>query len=157
MKNLRAIHFLDPDYTKKIKEALKSYEFNLDRNPLWHLYGDLVEMVGTDQATIINLKDFPKLTGETIKWGNIRNNRTYVDKFIDSKEIKATGIFPITIDGIKEECVGYFWVENEQNVAAYDHSLKYKLFKTWEQRGLVCLVSDVEACKEAEKMYNKYK
>ena len=157
MKNLRAIHFLDPDYTKKIKKALKSYEFNLDRNPLWHLYGDLVEMVGTDQATIINLKDFPKLTGETIKWGNIRNNRTYVDKFIDSKEIKATGIFPIAIDGIKEECVGYFWIKNEQNVAAYDHSLKYKLFKTWEQRGLVCLVSDVEARKEAEKMYNKYK
>ena len=72
---------------------------------------------------------------------------------IPTHKMYVNGIIDVEIEGINEPCVGYFWT-------TYDKKIYWegKAYDFWEQRGLVCLKSDEEGCKDAKTRYDlKYK
>jgi hypothetical protein len=59
----------------------------------------------------------------------------------------ADGEFEVEVKGIKEECIGIFWVAHERIVKT-DKGIS---FKVWDQRGLVCMKTDAEAVERARR------
>lgn len=129
MKILKLI--ADWRYGNKPKDT-RDYE-DIDPNEreyasFWYLHGKLQELVGYDKAIVTNLKEGG--------FGKISKEYGYMMCF--------NGIVPVEIEGIPEPCVGYFWTTKLYGVNNY-----------WIQRGLVCLKSDSEGCKEAETKYKE--
>lgn len=98
----------------------------------WYLHGDLESIVGYDKGVFCNLEEFPLL----IKNCYFNGNKEYFD-VVCLKD----GIYDVEVIGIKEPCIGYFWISNHYDIP--------------ECRGLVCLKSDKEGCEYAFKKYNE--
>ena len=93
---------------------------------LWYLHGALESLVGYDKAIVTNLKEG--------NFGKPHSEFGY-SMCIDD-------IVHVEIEGVPEPCIGYFWTTKTGE-------------NSWVQRGLVCLVSDVEGRKYAESKYNE--
>ena len=120
-----------------------------DCNSWWYLHGKLAEIVGYDKAMATNCKSggFAK---DTINWSEIDGDTVInVSDKIPTHKMYVNGIIDVEIEGINEPCVGYFWT-------TYDKKIYWegKAYDFWEQRGLVCLKSDEEGCKDAKTRYD---
>ena len=147
------VSYRDPFYDKLVDEALKKNKYNLDRNSWWYLHGKLEEKFGYDKAVVINLSEFPEYLGKTLEWKTIIGDHSDVDEFIESKVMKVNGIIPVKVSTVIENCIGYFWTTDEQEITATNKRGEKLKFNTWAQRGLVCLENDNEANNYAKKAY----
>ena len=122
-------------------------EKEMDNNSWWYLHGKLEEMAGYDKATCINCREIG-ISFPTINWTEIRGNEVteIVEEEPERNVMKFTGIIDVQIDGLDEECVGFFWVTDEQIVQYKD-----RVYPLWDQRGLVCLKSDKQSIEYAKK------
>lgn len=120
-----------------------------DWNSWWYLHGKLTDLTGYDKAVVINCKS-AGYSRETIHWSRISGNEVIEIDSNPSYEIYINGIIPVKIEGIQEECIGYFWTTKHRRVY-----WQGKGYDCWMQRGLVCLKSDTKGCKEAKKKYIK--
>lgn len=141
------------DYKKKPKNT-KTYEEippeERDNNSWWYLHGKLTDLVGYDKAISTNCKSggFSK---ETINWSEIEGNVvTSLSNDFPTSQICIDGIVDVEIEEIEEPCVGYFWTTNNRLIY-----WEGKPYDYWEQRGLVCLKSDIEGCKYAKEKYEE--
>ena len=120
-----------------------------DNNSWWYLHGKLEEFVGYDKATAINCKS-AGYARATIHWSEISGNR--VKKIYDNPEdyynMYLNGIIPVKIEGIKEDCIGFFWTTDEHTIYWNDKSYPY-----WKQRGLVVFTDDIDAICYAQNKY----
>lgn len=140
--------------------AKKESPWNVDIGFYWYLDGELQKKVGCDQATIINLSWFPEFLEDILFWTEIKEIKrlsyiTRVDRFIKQKRAKINNIIPVEILGISEECIGFFWTTDKLDITAIDKNNNEQKFFTWRQRGLVCLKSDIDACRKAERYYKE--
>lgn len=122
----------------------------LDHNNWWYLHGKLEEIVGYDKAVATNCKS-AGYSIPTIHWREMHGNKVisvFDPQIIHAMHINA--IIPVEVEGIDEQCIGFFWTTYEHDV--YWNDVKYP---QWEQRGLVCLMSDKEACKYAFKKFDE--
>ena len=152
MKILKLI--ADWNYRKKKPENNRSYDDippeERDNNSWWYLHGKLTDIVGYDKAIVTNCKSggFSK---NTINAGVISGNIVEsLSPNYPTCMMCLDGIVNVEIEGIPEPCVGYFWTTNHRNVY-----WEGKAYDFWDQRGLVCLKSDIEGCKYAESKYNE--
>ena len=122
-----------------------------DWNSWWYLHGKLESITHYDKATVTNCLSggFAK---DTINWESIIGDK--VEKLADYKPTHMMcfdGIVDVEIEGIDLPCKGYFWTTNYRTVY-----WKRKPYQIWDQRGLVCLADDEEACEYAlSKMKDK--
>lgn len=98
----------------------------------WYLHGELESIVGYDKGVFCNLEEFPLF----IKNCYFNGNKEYFDVVC-----LETGIYDVEIIGIKEPCVGYFWISYHGDIP--------------ECRGLVCLKSDTKGCEYARRKYKE--
>lgn len=122
----------------------------LSNNDWWYLHGKLEEMVGYDKAAATNCKS-AGYSIPTIHWREIHGNK--VVSVLDPLTIHVmhvNAIIPVEVEGVDEQCIGFFWTANEYDV--YWNDMKYP---KWEQRGLVCLMSDKKARAYAFKKFNE--
>lgn len=146
-KKLKIISTRDEDYDTIVTKAGHD---NLDHSSGWYLHGKLEDLCHYDIATIYNMSEFPEDRRETLM------------RKIDSGKINPHlksylhGIYPVKVYGVSEECVGIFWIADEQVKTAscfYGNSGDHRKFIDWDQRGLVCLKSDKEAIEYAKQKY----
>ena len=146
MKKLKIICDWDKDYDTLItQEKLKNGD--LDRNSWWYLDGRLEEKCGYDKGTVYNLSEHPNLRKETLDWSSISGEHAEVWGYTKHYEMHADGEFEVEVYGIKEECIGIFWTTCERLVGTQ----KGIKFKIWNQRGLVCMKTDIEAIERARR------
>lgn len=128
----KALHIIpdfgNEEYSKKIENTSKEER---DNAFFWYLHGKLEQKFNFDKAVIINCNTL-----------GLSKPFQY-DEDITINKLHLNGVVDCEVEGTDEPCVGYFWVVNE-----YDD-------KNWQQRGLVCLKSDKEACQYAEKKMNE--
>lgn len=119
----------------------------LDYNSWWYLHGELESIVGYDKAYTINCKS-AGYSKETVNYSCICGN-TVKELSSDGRltrwEMHVNGIIPVQVKGVDEPCVGYFWTIEHSDIFYEGISYPY-----WDQRGLVCLESDVVGRKYAE-------
>ena len=121
-----------------------------DNNSWWYLHGELESITGYDKATAINCYSLG-ISKETLHWSSISGR--YVGEVFDEEpyfRMYFNGIIPVEVEGIDKKCIGYFWTTDEHDIL-----YKGRLYSYWCQRGLVCCVDDLEACKYAEKKMNE--
>lgn len=73
--------------------------------------------------------------GEILNFGELQLKKANPS---DPIAIYLDGIYEVEVIGIDSPCIGYFWIDNRD-----------------EQRGLVCLVSDIESRKRADEAMKK--
>ena len=124
-----------------------------DNNSWWYLDGVLESIVHYDKATVTNCKS-GGFGVETINWRSISG-----DKVTEIETEKPMiyrmcfdGIVDVEIEGIDKPCIGYFWTTNHQVIY-----WEGKPYEHWDQRGLVCLQTDFEACERAERKMKQKK
>ena len=121
-----------------------------DHNSWWYLHGNLEELVRYDKATVTNCLS-GGFSRPTVPYGFIRGNK--VNEIVDYKPwhmMYLNGKVDVEIEGVDKPCVGWFWTEDERTIYWQD-----KPYQAWHQRGLVCLVDDVDGCQYAEQVYNE--
>ena len=130
-----------------------------NRNSWWYLHGKLEQVSSPenpyDKAVTLNLNEFSEYTRLAFKWHEIRNG---VSKEPDPQffqDMHINGIIDVEVYGVEEPCVGYFWTNDRGTCINIDKDGNTMEFEMWEQRGLVCLKSDTEACEYAQQEYNK--
>ena len=151
-----------PDNVTYNRITLKS-EGNYIESNGFYLHGKLESKIGYDLVSIINAKECPEIIKYIPEidildiysdWASgIANNQIkLVPKFY------YNGILDCNVIGIDESCIGYFWTVDEKEllVSAFYSKETFKGLY-WCQRGLICLKSDIEACKDAEEKYNTKK
>lgn len=120
-----------------------------DNNSWWYLDGELVSLVGYDGAAVTNCKS-GGFGIETINPLEIEDDQ--VEKIDEENPthymIRLDGIVEVEVEGIDKPCIGFFWTTDHQTIY-YDD----KPYEWWRQRGLVCLKSDTEAIKCAQRKY----
>ena len=146
MKKLKMICDWDKDYNKIITQE-KYENGDLDRNSWWYLDGRLERECGYDKAIVYNLSEHPNLRKETLDWSSISGKHAEVRGYSKHYEMHADGEFEVEVYGIKEECIGIFWITRERMVKT-DKEIS---FKVWDQRGLVCMKTDKEAIERARR------
>jgi len=117
-------------------------------NNWWYLHGELERIVHFDKGDITNADELG-LTTKIIPWTHISGNQV-LEIAKDIKEYTQSnleGIYPVTVEGINQPCVGYFWTADHKTVYYKDKAYQY-----YTQRGLVCLVSDKDGCEYAERL-----
>lgn len=118
----------------------------------WYLHGELEDILDYDLGSIYNLEEFPENLIDTCIISSIGSN---TDKMKHVKKSHFDGIYPVKVLGIKEPCIGYFWIVDEEDRIFIDYNENSISYKTWQQRGLVVLESDIEGKKYAEKCYQE--
>lgn len=72
------------------------------------------------------------------------------------EKLYANGVFPVSVEGIGEECVGYFWTFDERKIVDIDGNE----WPEWNQCGLICLTDDKVGQRSAidaiERKYDTY-
>ena len=121
---LNIIPYTEDNYNKV--KNIKPDE--LDNAGFWYLHGELENILHYDKGIITNCK-----TLELLKQCIIPDNEPFQKLFLND-------IIKCKIDGIEEDCTGFFWT--------IDVNEGY-----WIQRGLVVLDSDTEHYKDAKKKY----
>lgn len=147
------ISFRDDNHDKIVEAAGDN---NLNHSSGWYLHGKLEELCHYDLATIYNMSDFPEDTRETLRYGLMINNEAKVEKLDYFQKSYLRGVYPVQVYGVREKCVGYFWISEEREYVASifpGNSEDKRKFTDWMQRGLVCLESDKEAIKYAKERY----
>lgn len=153
MKKLKVI--ADWGYGERPETAVIKYENVLpedrDNNSWWYLHGQLTDLVHYDKGTVINTREYG-CAKETIGWKELDGDQVkslhtlepYYEMYLNAADI------PVEIEGIEEPCIGFFWTTEE-------HSIWYKgkEYPYWKQRGLVCLVSDLESIEYARNKYER--
>ena len=130
-----------PEGTRDIEDIPMEEQ---DWNSWWYLHGELEDIVHYDKAVVTNCLSggFAK---DTINWSMIDGDE--VKGITDRKPrhmMCVDGVVDVEIEGIDRPCKGYFWTCHHMTVY-----WEGKAFKVWEQRGLVCLADDEEACEYA--------
>ena len=126
-KILRVI--ADWRYGNRPTDAITEYddipEDERDNNGWWYFHGKLEsDIVHYDKGWAANCKKLG------LSKYSVAHKRW---------EMYYNGEILIKIEGVQELCIGYFWTSS---------------FSTWwDQRGLICLLSDTEARKHAEELY----
>lgn len=118
---------------KSYKELATPKTREMHLSNWWYLHGELEEIVGYDKAMMLNIDELPHKTVPSMAFGKCT--------------ILEDGIYPVEIIGIDKPCVGYFWTIIEKDYLDPNRN------SIVQQRGLVCLKSDVEACKSAKRRY----
>lgn len=121
-----------------------------DNNGWWYLHYKLEDIVGYDKATTSNCKS-AGYSRKTIRWSEISGNKVNKVRGNDPENyynIYINSIVPVEVEGVDKPCVGFFWTTDEHDIywkdIAYPH---------WYQRGLVCLMEDINGIEDA---YNKF-
>lgn len=153
MKKVKIVpdHYLGAE--KIILEAKRSNPNNLDHNSWWFLHGELSARCGYDKGVMINLSEFPHYLKKSLQFSLMRGDKTKVTCFKDKYMSHINGIIPVDVLGVDEDCIGYFWTTREITAHAFTENGDQLDFPYWNQRGLCCLKSDIESCKDA---YQKY-
>lgn len=98
-----------------------------------YLHGMLEDLNGYDIATIANISELEPTYHEVPK------DSTDSMKGTVTRAVIPSGIYQVKADITDEPCIGYFWAE------------------TWGdshvQKGMICLESDIQGCKEAYEVY----
>ena len=152
----KTIKVISDQNENRDKILMEAGDNNLDHSSGWYLHGKLEDLCHYDLATIYNMTDFPGETRETLRWGTMINDKTLVEKLDYFQKSYLQGVFPVKVYGVREECIGYFWVTDERECIASaipGNSGDRRKFKDWMQRGLVCLKSDTEAIEYAKERY----
>lgn len=119
---------IEKTYSQSWKTATK---WGIELLPRVYLHGKLWDKFDFDLATLAPIRDW-----ERFKQG------FYTSKMNPERPMFfLEGIFDVKIPGIDEECVLYAWTSPERY--------------TWQFYGLVCLKSDVKACKYANRCFKK--
>lgn len=141
-KTMKTLKLVAYDFRGKYHNTDKSYEElatlktrEMHLSNWWYLHGKLEEIVGYDKAMMLNVDELPHKTVPSIVY--------------DECVILEDGIYPVEIIGIDEPCVGYFWTVIEKDYLYPNKN------SSVQQRGLVCLKSDIEACKFARMEYTE--
>ena len=137
-----------------LQEILKTAgDHNLNHSSGWYLHGRLEELCYYDLATIYNMSDFPEDIRKTLRWNTMINNKATVSEFKEITKSYLHGIYPVKVYGIQEDCIGYFWITDEEECVVSNNLGEERKFTNWNQRGLVCLRSDKEGIEYARKCY----
>ena len=151
---LEIICVADKDYEQVVKE----HNVSLDsmRNNWWYLHGSLEAKFLYDKATILNFKDWagPR-TVKTLAYTGSINGISYEQNPRMIQQMCFTGIVPVKVHGVDEECVGYFWTEGHSYCTNIDKDGNEMNYPIWRQRGLVVLKSDKDDVAFAEEAYRK--
>lgn len=134
---------------RKLENYDKIPEDERDNNSWWYLHGELEDMVGYDKGVVCNCKSggfgvetLNAIQIEGSKVTKINENKPMITKMC------FEGIVRVEVESVNQPCIGYFWTSNYRDIY-----WKGKLYKQWNQHGLVCLKSDVKGIKSARRMY----
>lgn len=138
-----------PQINDLIVKAIKENEY--DEGSWWYLHGQLETRVGFDKGFAYNIRE-AKVGSKIINWTQISGNKVIeIGRKHFRSQMDFDGEIAVKVDGIDEPCIGFFWTEDRRTLTWKGNSYPY-----WKQRGLVCLVSDKEACENARsKMLRK--
>lgn len=147
------VSWVPKEFAGTEEQYRKAKEDNeLDFNSMWYLHGELESLVGYDKAWAINCKSagysLESINYSCISGGNVRELAD--DNKLTRWEMHVNDIIPVKVKGVDEPCLGYFWTI-EYSPVYYEG----KAYPHWQQRGLVCLKSDMEGRVYAMKCYEK--
>ena len=132
---------------------------NLLHNNWWYLHGHLSDIVGYDKASIINAKDCTEFVKELPEFMKLSYNGESWEGAVQTINLiphaYINGVVECEVIGVSEPCVGYFWTTNEEPLRIIAENGEVFTSIHWDQRGLVCLKSDIEACADALEKYTK--
>lgn len=158
MNKLKLLPYYHEDYSKIEKEAINTNNFIY--NNWWYLHGDLEDMLHYDKASAINAKECPELVkmvpyASKLGFGDDEFWKGTVDKINLVPHLYINGIIECEVIGVKEECVGYFWIAEELPLKIFSKTGEIFTGTHWQQRGLVCLKSDTEGREYALRKYKE--
>lgn len=146
MKTLKIVP-INSDGTPWCKERTNFNDCEKVFSSGWYLHGKLAELVDYDIAIPQNAKSIGYYYRTKVNYINGPKMKDIfaVDRFF----------IPVEVEGISEKCVGFFWIED-----MHFDMINGKLYPQWNQRGLVCLESEMAKvaalasdCKNGNKVY----
>lgn len=157
MSKLKLLPYYHENYDSIAKEAEETD--NLVYNNWWYLHGKLEEILHYDKASVINAKECPEFIKMVPKAEHLGSNGTVwigrVKSFKFVPWLHINDIIECEVLGINEPCIGYFWTTNELAMTIVSESGECFDDCYWQQKGLVCLKSDVEGCEYALEKFNE--
>lgn len=147
MAKLKLLPYYHENYDSIAKEAVKTGNFIW--GSWWYLHGKLEDILGYDKASVINAKECPEYIRMIHGIDSLSGNKAIIP------ELYINDIIECEVVGVEEPCIGYFWTTNEWATTISSESGECFDNPHWDQRGLVCLKSDVEGCEYALKKYKE--
>lgn len=140
MAKLKLLPYYHENYDSIAREAEKTGNFAY--NNWWYLHGKLEDILGYDKASVINAKECPEYIRMIHGIDSLSGDKTIIP------ELYINDIIECEVVGVEEPCIGYFWTTNKWAKECFDDP-------HWDQRGLVCLKSDIGGCEYALSRYKE--